>query len=153
VTRPEDARTEEFAADGETEELPKGSPAESKTVNFAAPRAGETVALPVDGRAAAGHQPSAPVAVPRSGFWRELCGALAAGVVMLAAVVLVLEVLSWTRGLPGLGVVVLIGHLVGAALAVVIQHRLDRRTGRQALFAGLALGAVVVGMLVLFWWS
>jgi hypothetical protein len=150
VTRPEDARTDEFATDGKTEELPKGSSAESKTVNFAEPRPGETVAFPVDGRAAVGDQPSA---APKSGFWRELCGALAAGVVILAAVVLVLEVISWTRGLPGLGVVVLIGHLVGAVLAVVIQRRLDRRTGRPALLAGLALGAVVVGMLVLFWWS
>lgn len=82
-----------------------------------------------------------------------MCGALTAGVVMLAAVVLVLEVLSWTRGLPGLGVVVLVGHLVGAVLAVLIQRQVDRRAGRPALVAGSALGAVVLLMLLLFWWS
>jgi hypothetical protein len=161
VTRPEDARTEEFATDGKTEELPKGSPADSKTVNFEGHRPeSETVALPANGKTAAlpvgGVQPpvqNSTAKAPRSGFWRELCGALTAGVVILAAVVLVLEVLSWTRGLPGLGVVVLVGHLVGAVLAILLQRQLDRRSGRPARLAGLGLGAVVVAMLVLFWWT
>ncbi len=96
---------------------------------------------------------AAPEPPKRSGFWRELAGAMAAGVVILAAVVFVLEVISWTRGVPGLGVVVLIGHVVGAGLAVVAQRQVDRRTGRGALVAGAGVGAVVVALLVLFWWT
>lgn len=89
----------------------------------------------------------------RRGFWRELSGSLAAGVVVLAAVVLVMQVVSWIRNVPGLGGWVLAGHVVGAVLAVLAQRQVDRRTGRGALVAGLALGAVVAGVLVLFWWS
>jgi hypothetical protein len=88
----------------------------------------------------------------QSGFWRELSGALAAGIVLLTAVVLVLDVISWARGVPGLGVWVLVGHVVGSVLAVIAQRQLDRRQGRPALLAGLALGVVVVAVLVLFWW-
>jgi hypothetical protein len=88
----------------------------------------------------------------RSGFWRELTGALAAGTVLLAAAVLILQTIAWLNGMPGLGVFVLVGHLVGAALAVVAQRVADRRTGKPALVAGLGVGAVVVLILVLFWW-
>jgi 4-hydroxybenzoate polyprenyltransferase len=86
-------------------------------------------------------------------FVRELFGAVAAGMVVLAAIVLVLEVISWIRDVPGLGVVVLIGHLVGAALAILAQRQLDRREGRPAFLYGLGLGAVALAVLVLFWWS
>jgi hypothetical protein len=41
------------------------------------------------------------VAPAPSGFWREICGALAIGVAALAGVVLVLQVVAWFRGLPG----------------------------------------------------
>jgi hypothetical protein len=85
-------------------------------------------------------------------FWRELTGALAAGTVLLAIAVLVLQTIAWLKGMPGLGVVVLVGHLVGAALAIVAQRMVDRRAGKPALAAGLGLCAVVVVILVLFWW-
>jgi hypothetical protein len=88
----------------------------------------------------------------KSRFWRELTGALAAGTVLLAIAVLVLQTIAWLKGMPGLGVVVLVGHLVGAALAVAAQRMVDRRAGKPALAAGLGLGAVVVVVLVLFWW-
>jgi hypothetical protein len=90
---------------------------------------------------------------PKSGFWREFSGAVASGVVMLAAVVLVLQVISWFRGMPGLGTWVMIGHLVAAGLAVVTQRVVDRRDGRPARLAGLGLGLVVLALLLLFWWS
>ena len=89
----------------------------------------------------------------RRGFWRELSGSLAAGVVVLAVVVLVMQVVSWIRNVPGLGGWVLAGHVVGAVLAVLAQRQVDRRTGRGALVAGLVLGAVAAGVLALFWWS
>jgi hypothetical protein len=88
----------------------------------------------------------------KSRFWRELTGALAAGTVLLAIAVLVLQTIAWLKGMPGLGVVVLIGHLVGAALAVTAQRVADRRSGKPALVAGLGIGAVAVLILVLFWW-
>jgi divalent metal cation (Fe/Co/Zn/Cd) transporter len=104
------------------------------------PQDATTVELPV----AARHKP---------GFWRGLSGALAAGVIVLTVVVFGLEVTSWSRGLPGLGIWVLIGHIVGAVLAVVVQRQVDRRTGRPALLAGLGQLAVVLAVLVLFWWT
>jgi 4-hydroxybenzoate polyprenyltransferase len=85
-------------------------------------------------------------------FWAELTGALAAGTVLLAVVVLVLQVLAWVKGMPGLGVWILIGHLVGAGLMIAAQRIVDRREGGPALLAGLGAGAVVVAILVLFWW-
>ncbi|ONI77390.1 hypothetical protein ALI144C_34645 [Actinosynnema sp. ALI-1.44] len=90
---------------------------------------------------------------PRKGrFWRELSGALAAGLVLLAVAVLVLQVISWSNGVPGLGVIELVGHLVAAGLAVYAQRVIDRRPGRPALAAGFGLALVVVAVLVLFWW-
>ncbi|CAM4132942.1 hypothetical protein KIPE111705_42150 [Kibdelosporangium persicum] len=85
-------------------------------------------------------------------FWRELTGALAAGLVVLALAVLVLQIISWANGVPGLGVVELIGHIVGAGVAVYAQRVIDRRPGRPALLAGFGLAATVVLVLVLFWW-
>jgi hypothetical protein len=90
---------------------------------------------------------------PVSGFWRELSGALAAGVVALAVTVLVLQTIAWTRGMPGLGTWVLVGHLLAAVLAVAAQRVVDRRRGRPALWAGFGTGGVVLAALVLFWWS
>lgn len=87
------------------------------------------------------------------GFWRELSGALAAGVVVLASVVLVLQAVSWAEDVPGLGVWVLVGHVAGAVVAVVLQRQVDRRDGRSSLLAGVGLGVVVAAVLVLFWWA
>jgi hypothetical protein len=109
---------------------------------------GRTVEFRSDGRTA-----ELPTAKPKRVFWRELAGAMAAGVVLLAAVVLVLETISWFRGVPGLGTIVLIGHLMGATLAILAQRELDRRRGKPALLAGLGLAAIVVAVMVLFWWS
>lgn len=118
---------------------------------------GETVEFPVS-RAAervGGHPPESGQGAPprrRSQFWRELTGALAAGTVLLAATVLVLQVVAWVQGMPGLGVGVLGGHLAGAVLAVVAQRIVDRRAGKLAFLAGLGLCVVVAAILVLFWW-
>lgn len=95
----------------------------------------------------------APPAKPRGGrFWRELAGALAAGLAILAFAVLVLQIISWANGVPGLGVIELIGHIIAAALAIANQRFLDRHTGRAALFSGLAQGLIALAVLVLFWW-
>ena len=54
-------------------------------------------------RVPADPEPLAP-AEARSGFWRELTGALALGLCLLALVVLGVQVLDWTQGMPGAGV-------------------------------------------------
>jgi hypothetical protein len=140
VRRSDDAKTTELP-DGRTVEL--GDPrANGRTEEFRPGGSdggdGKTVELGTGRR--------------RSGFWRELSGALAAGVVVLTVVVLALQVLSWVNNVPGLGFWVLIGHVSGAVLAVIAQRQLDRREGRQALLAGVGLGVVVLAVLVLFWW-
>jgi hypothetical protein len=87
------------------------------------------------------------------GFWRELSGALSAGIVVLTVVVIGLQVTSWIHDVPGLGVWVLVGHILGAVLAVVLQRQVDRRRGRPALLACLGMGVIVSALLILFWWT
>ena len=116
------------------------------------PVVGKTVELPTAEPAARQQPATAGSRSGRGGFWRELAGALAAGAAVLAVVVLVLQVVAWTKGMPGLGAVVLIGHVVGAVLAIAAQRMVDRSQGRPALVAALCLGAVVAAILLLFWW-
>jgi hypothetical protein len=143
--------TVELPGGGKTVELP-GRPLSSAPVDAEGP----TTELPAGDRGR--HRPETiqrrqtGPSPRKSRFWRELTGALAAGTMLLAIAVLVLQTIAWLQGMPGLGVVVLVGHLVGAALAIVAQRMVDRRAGKPALAAGLGLGAVVVVILVLFWW-
>lgn len=141
----------------ETVELPSAATQPGKTADSRQGNAeSRTTELPTSHRGH--HRPEAiqarqPGPAPKkSRFWRELTGALTAGAVLLAIAVLVLQTVAWFNGMPGLGAVVLIGHLVGAALAVAAQRVADRRSGKPALVAGLGIGAVVVLILVLFWW-
>ncbi|MCE7008413.1 hypothetical protein LWC34_37210 [Kibdelosporangium philippinense] len=85
-------------------------------------------------------------------FWRELTGALAAGLVVLAVAIFVLQIISWSKGVPGLGVVELIGHIVAAGLAIYAQRTVNRSSGRPAMIAGLGIGVITLLVLVLFWW-
>jgi hypothetical protein len=136
-----------------TDRLPAGEgPADNRDPQYSE---GRTTELPSSQRGR--HRPETMQVrqtdpAPKSRFWRELTGALTAGTVLLAIAVLVLQVTAWFNGMPGLGVVVLVGHLVGATLAIAAQRLVDRRSGKPALAAGLSLGAVVVSILVLFWW-
>ncbi|TDV37609.1 hypothetical protein [Actinophytocola oryzae] len=89
----------------------------------------------------------------RGGLWRELSGALAVGMSVLAVVVIVFQVLAWTRDVPGPGAWTVIGHVVAAALAVFVQRFADRLAGWAA--AAAVVGVVVVSGLALwvFWWA
>lgn len=92
-------------------------------------------------------------AEPRGGVWRELSGALSVGLVVLAIVVFVFQVLAWVRGDPGPGAFMVLGHLVCAALAVGAQRIADRRTGWPAAAGVLGVVVVTLSALWLFWWA
>ncbi|WP_425452868.1 hypothetical protein [Prauserella flavalba] len=86
-------------------------------------------------------------------WWRGLTGSLAAGLLVLALFVLVVQIVSSLNDSEGPGVVAVLGHLAGAALAVVAQLVVDRRRGRVAGVAGLCVLAIAGGVLWLFWWA
>lgn len=73
---------------------------------------------------------------------RGLAGVLAGGMVVLALGILVVWVGADRYGLPGPGADVVIGHGVGAVLAVVGQRVADRRPDRTGTIAA----ALVVGL-------
>ncbi|MFJ4097938.1 hypothetical protein [Amycolatopsis japonica] len=94
-----------------------------------------------------------PKTPERGRFWRGLTGSLAAGMVVLAACVLVVAGICLFAGAPGPGPLMLIGHPVAAALALLAQRVADTRNGRIAGFAGLGVVVSVTAALSLFWWS
>ncbi|GGP61053.1 hypothetical protein GCM10010185_36940 [Saccharothrix coeruleofusca] len=85
--------------------------------------------------------------------WRGLSGAFAAGLVLLALVMIGVQVYAGTRDLPGPGLDVVLGHVLAAVIAVVAQLLADRRRGWPA--AALSLLVVVAGAVALwlFWWA
>lgn len=98
-------------------------------------------------------EPAEETPTRRSGFWRELSGALAAGLLVLAVVVLAIQVVDQAQGMPGPGVLVVIAHFLCAAGALALQRQADRRRGPQAGLMILLIG-VVTGIAVwFFWWA
>jgi hypothetical protein len=89
----------------------------------------------------------------RGGVWRELSGALAVGMSVLAVVVIVFQVLAVARDMPGPGVWTVLGHIGAAVLAVVAQRFVDRRRGWLSAAAVLAVVAVAGAALWLYWWA
>jgi hypothetical protein len=117
-----------------------------------------------DGRqpdAASGDYPTEPFGRPHtaddepkpSGFWRELSGALTLGLCVLALVVLGLQALASSKGMPGPGFPVVLGHVVAAIAAVVLQRQADRRLGSVAALPVLLVTAVTAATTWFFWWS
>ena len=82
---------------------------------------------------------------------RATGGALAAGLAVLAVVLVGAWVLALSQGDPGPRARLLVGHLVAAALAVWLQRVADRRADRvgRVAAAGVLLVAAAV---VVFWW-
>lgn len=89
----------------------------------------------------------------RGGLWRELSGALAVGMAVLAVIVIVFQVLAWARDMPGPGGWPMFGHIGAAVLAVVAQRFADRRAGWTAAASVLAVVAVAGAALWFFWWA
>lgn len=89
----------------------------------------------------------------RGGFGREVAGALAVGLSVLAIVVLVFQVLAWIRGMPGPGATMVGGHLGAAVLAVLVQRVADKNDGYLAGLAAAAVVAITGVTMWLLWWS
>ncbi|MGH3450973.1 MAG: hypothetical protein ACRDQW_09610 [Haloechinothrix sp.] len=87
------------------------------------------------------------------GFWRGLAGSLAAGLLLLAVVLLVAEVLASDLGVQGPGHSAIVGHVVGAVLALAATRFADRSTGTLAALGVAGSALVTFGTLWLFWWS
>ena len=87
------------------------------------------------------------------GLWRELSGALAVGMSVLAIVVIVFQVLAWGQDMPGPGMWTVVGHVVAAAVAVLVQRFADRLAGWVAAVSVLGVVAVTGVALWLFWWA
>jgi hypothetical protein len=106
----------------------------------------ETTPLPVP-------QEEPRAARRRARFWPEVSGALAIGLCALAVAVLGFQVLAWFQGMPGPGPLTVGGHLLAAALAVLVQRFADRLSGK--LLAAAVLGVLVLtgATLWVFWWA
>jgi hypothetical protein len=94
-----------------------------------------------------------PTHTPRGGFGRELAGALAVGLSVLAIVVVVFQVLAWGRDVPGPGLTMVLGHLGAAVLAVLVQRVADRTRGWPATAAALGVVVITAATMWLLWWA
>ncbi|MEU1983336.1 hypothetical protein [Nocardia sp. NPDC019395] len=84
---------------------------------------------------------------------RGLSGAVAAGLVVLACVVVGAAVIGARRGFPGPGAESVGWHIVIAALAIAAQVYSDRKRGRASLVAAaLVIGAATI-LLWTQWWG
>jgi hypothetical protein len=104
-----------------------------------------TVALYTD-------RPGAALRPRRGGFARELAGALAVGLSVLAIVVLVFQLLAWIRDVPGPGATMVGGHLGAAVLAVLVQRVADKNTGVLSYLAAAAVVVITGVTMWLLWW-
>jgi hypothetical protein len=83
---------------------------------------------------------------------RGLSGCCAAGLAVLALLVLAAQILGWSTGEPGPGAGRLATHLVAAVLAVLVQRVADRRQDVAGAVAAVAVLAVTGATLWLMWW-
>ncbi|MGP4019194.1 hypothetical protein [Saccharopolyspora sp. 5N708] len=83
---------------------------------------------------------------------RNLTGALAAGSVLLAIALVVIQFWATNRGQEGPGIAAVIAQLVAAVVAVTLQATADRRRDVPGGFATFGVLAVVLGSLWFWWW-
>ncbi|MGW0519053.1 hypothetical protein [Crossiella sp. NPDC003009] len=84
---------------------------------------------------------------------RGLSGSVAATVVLLAVLVIGAQIFAATESWAGPGWIAVGGHLLAAAVAVLLQSFADRRTGAGAWCAGIGVFVVAAVALWLWWWS
>jgi hypothetical protein len=112
-----------------------------------------TVPLSTSGETTVALAAGPALAPRRGGFARELAGALAVGLSVLAIVVLVFQVLAWIRGVPGPGAAMVGGHLGAAVLAVLVQRVADKNSGVLSAASAVAVVAITGATMWLLWWS
>jgi hypothetical protein len=84
---------------------------------------------------------------------RGLSGVLAGGLVALASAVCVAQWLAGTSGRPGPGMATVVGHVVAALAAVVLQLAAERPLGRSAALASWSVLVITAGVLWFGWWA
>ncbi|WP_081512230.1 hypothetical protein [Nocardia donostiensis] len=84
---------------------------------------------------------------------RGISGIVAAGVVLLAFVVVGAAFLGARRGFPGPGGVSVIWHVVIAAIAIAAQVFSDRQRGAAAFAASAAVVLAAGVLLWTQWWG
>jgi len=84
--------------------------------------------------------------------WRGFTGSLAAGLAVLAVVVLGAAVICAYLRAPGPAMASVIGHPAAAIVALAAQRVADRREGSVAGAAGVVVLADALFVLVYFWW-
>lgn len=83
----------------------------------------------------------------------ELSGVLAGGLVALAIAVCVAQWLASTSGRPGPGMAAIVGHVVAALVAVVLQLAAERVLDRTAALASSSVLVLTAGVLWFGWWA
>lgn len=84
---------------------------------------------------------------------QALSGAITAGVVLLALVVIVTAYLGPRRGFPGPGAVSVSAHVAAAVVVVVAQRFADHRRGPVALAGSVTVFFVTGLLLWTQWWG
>ena len=80
-----------------------------------------------------------------------MTGSFAAGLAVLAVVVLGSGVLALSTSAPGPGLLMLLGHPVAAVLALVAQRVADRKTGIVGVGAGATVLAITAAAVWTLW--
>lgn len=88
---------------------------------------------------------------PGGGLARGISGSLAAGLALLALALVVAEVLTSSDGVGGPGAAVVVGHVVGAGLAVGAAVVADRTRGFAAAVAVAGVLAIAAAVLWVYW--
>ncbi|MFD4179560.1 hypothetical protein [Rhodococcus sp. NPDC058514] len=83
---------------------------------------------------------------------RALSGVVAAGVVVLALVVVVASYLGGERGFPGPGRVSVGAHIVAAVLVLLSQRVADHRRGVAGIFGSVGVFFITGLLLWTQWW-
>lgn len=84
---------------------------------------------------------------------RGLSGAVTAGLVVLAVVVVGAQYLGLQREFPGPGAVSVTAHIIAAVVAVVLQHFADHRYRAASALASLLVFVVTGLLLWTQWWN
>ena len=85
-------------------------------------------------------------------FWRGVAGALAAGTLVLAVVLLGVQMWAGGAGVGGPGVPVVVTHFAAALLALVFCAVADRRRDGAGALCCFLVYVCVIGAIWISWW-